>query len=154
MGIRDLRRPAPIVKMEPETASFLIPTTGSCRLAMLCGGTAALSDEHLVKATARLQRQPKASALRWCLDADIEEKCSSAICIGLAYGKSSSDPPPTKKLKASSAGPEGTLRIRHILFKHQQLKQGDMLARREGAAKTLQEAEGAALEVLEKLLQE
>ena len=37
------------------------------------------------------------------------------------------------------------VRARHILFRHQQLKQPDPMARREGAALSTQEAEEAAL---------
>merc|ERR1711879_659651 len=56
--------------------------------------------------------------------------------------------------KSASAGPEGTMRLRHILFRHQQLKASDLMARREGTARTAQEAEGAALEALEKLIKD
>jgi len=43
--------------------------------------------------------------------------------------------------------------VRHILFKHQQLRQPDPMMRREGSARSVQEAEEAALQALETLLQ-
>merc|ERR1712232_1008356 len=51
-----------------------------------------------------------------------------------------------------AGGPEGAVRVRHILFRHQQLKQPDPMMRREGTAAGAPEAEKAALDVLEKLL--
>lgn len=154
MGVRDLRKPRPIVTMEPATASWRVPVGKRFRVALLCGATAALPDEALVKATARHVRQPKASALRWCLDA-LEANASSAsstsICLALGSTKEEAGPP-AKKAKVSTAGPEGTVRIRHILLRHQQLRP-DPMARREGGAKTAQEAEEAALRALETLQQ-
>lgn len=152
MGVRDLRHPCPIVVREPETASWCIPVGTSCRLGILCGATAALSEEHLVKVAACYKRQPKASALRWCLDADMAASSSTAVCVSLvATGESE---PPTKKNRISDAGPEGTIRIRHILLRHQQLKQPDPMARREAVARNAQEAEEAALRILETLMQD
>jgi len=153
MGARDLRWPSPIVLMEPETASFIIPTGERARLALLCGTTATLSDTTLVKGTTRLARHPKATALRWCRDAEASSPCSSAVCVALESSRGD-DPPLAKKQRVTGAGPEGTVRVRHILFRHQQLKQVDPLARRDGSARSAQEAEEIALDTLEKLLQE
>jgi len=155
MGARDLRFPYPIVQMKPETAATTIPTDGRYRLALLCGATAALADDALRKSTVKLARQPKASALRWCSDSDASWNSSFAICIGMdATGGRSEDQPPAKRAKSTGAGPEGTVRVRHILFRHQQLRQPDLMARREGNHKTAQEAEMAALGALEKLVQD
>lgn len=150
MGARDMRAPYEIVTMQPETAARSIPN-GRYRVALLCGATAALSDDHLAKSAARFTRQPKASALRWCAQSDDKVSCSSALCIGLETSRP--EEPTSKRLRTAAAGPEGTVRVRHILFSHQQLRQPDPLARRQGTARTVQEAEMAALEVLEKLLQ-
>merc|ERR1719436_2394933 len=88
MGARDLRLPRPIVSMQPETGSFEVPAGNKRhRLALLCGATAALTDAQLMASTARLARQPKASALRWCQDADSNAASSSAVCVGLEAGK-------------------------------------------------------------------
>ncbi|CAE8629764.1 unnamed protein product, partial [Polarella glacialis] len=150
MGARDLRFPRPVVLMKPETSHLLMPK-GRCRLALLCGSTAALSDEQLVASTAKFVRQPKASALRWCLDASPSAACSSAVCITLE--PAGIVEPPAKRAK-TTGGPEGTVRVRHILFRHQQLKQVDQMARREGSAKHALEAEAAALGALEKIFQD
>lgn len=152
LGLRDLRCPRPVVAMEPEAASWRLPAGTSCRLGLLCGATAALSEECLA-AAARYARQPKASALRWCLDADASASSSTAVCVSLAATKDA-EGPPAKRPRPSDAGPEGTVRVRHILIRHQQLKQPDPMARREGSARNAQEAEEAALRLLEVLTQD
>lgn len=150
MGARDMREPYPLVTMKPESASRTLPS-GRCRIAILCGATAELSDEKLAESSARFIRHAKASALTWCTEADPSASCCSAVCI--FSDTSRLDEPALKRQKTSAAtGPEGTVRVRHILFSHQQLKQPDPMARRQGAAKTLAEAEMAALAALEKLL--
>mmetsp|Transcript_101353 Transcript_101353/g.293112 ORF Transcript_101353/g.293112 Transcript_101353/m.293112 type:complete len:773 (-) Transcript_101353:78-2396(-) len=150
MGCRDLRAPHPLVLMKPDTASRILPN-GRHRVALLCGATAALPDDKLTSSTAHLTRQPKASALRWCAEASEKAACSSALCIFTDTTRG--EEPAAKRQKVSAAtGAEGTVRVRHILFAHQQLRQADPMARRQGAAKTAQEAELAALEALEKLL--
>eukprot|EP00747_Dinoflagellata_sp_TGD_P019437 gnl/TRDRNA2_/TRDRNA2_127175_c0_seq1.p1 gnl/TRDRNA2_/TRDRNA2_127175_c0~~gnl/TRDRNA2_/TRDRNA2_127175_c0_seq1.p1 ORF type:complete len:772 (-),score=134.66 gnl/TRDRNA2_/TRDRNA2_127175_c0_seq1:115-2430(-) len=159
MGVRDLRSPRPIVVMEPANASFVIPTDGSrFRLGLLCGATASLSDQDLVKATERHVRRPKASALQWCMAA--EAACSTAVCVSLGPVQDTTGPPAKKSRTAggpavgSGAGAAKTdlLRIRHILLRHQQLKQQDPMARRAGTATSAAEAEEAALRALESLL--
>lgn len=155
MGARDLRAPFPLVLMKPDTASRILPN-GRHRVALLCGATAAISDEALAASTAKLTRHPKASALRWCADAgDKAAACSTALCIHTDTTRGTEEPAAKRQRTASSAaaGTEGTVRVRHILFSHQQLRQLDPGARRQGAAKTVQDAEMAALGALEKLVQ-
>lgn len=154
MGARDLRRPHAVAVMSPQTASQTVAGERTCRLALLTGGTAALADEHLTKAAAQLGRQPKAAALRWCLETDASERCASALCLVLEAARGADEPPAKKPRATGTAGPEGTVRIRHILIRHQQLKQPDLMARREGSARNAQEAEMAALQALEKLIRE
>mmetsp|Transcript_102026 Transcript_102026/g.304421 ORF Transcript_102026/g.304421 Transcript_102026/m.304421 type:complete len:778 (+) Transcript_102026:86-2419(+) len=154
MGARDLRMPHPIALMQPETASQFVPLNGRFRLALLCGATAALPDDQLAQATAHLARQPKASALRWCLNSDPAAASSSAVCIALEAAKADEVPAKRQRIVASNAGPEGTVRVRHILLRHQQLRQPDPMARREGTARGAQEAEAAALAALEQLLKD
>jgi len=153
MGARDLRSPFPIVLIRAETSKYTLPSNVKCRLALLCGATAALDNDSLVKASASFERQPKASALRWCLSADSAAACCSAVCVRLETSLIESLPP-AKRMKSGGIGPDGTVRIRHILFKHKQLKQPDLMARRIGSAATVQEAEESALGVLDKLLKE
>eukprot|EP00747_Dinoflagellata_sp_TGD_P164150 gnl/TRDRNA2_/TRDRNA2_183678_c0_seq1.p1 gnl/TRDRNA2_/TRDRNA2_183678_c0~~gnl/TRDRNA2_/TRDRNA2_183678_c0_seq1.p1 ORF type:complete len:788 (+),score=183.38 gnl/TRDRNA2_/TRDRNA2_183678_c0_seq1:174-2537(+) len=152
MGSRDLRFPYPIVTMQPETASALIPGNSRCRLGLLCGPTAELADGRLAELVAHLARQPKASALRWCQDAEATAASTSAVCVRLDTALQADTSPAAKKQKVSG-GPEGTVRIRHILIKHKMLKP-DPMARREGTAKNIMEAETNALAALEKLLKE
>lgn len=149
MGARDMRRPWPIVLMEPETAAIPLPK-GRCRLGLLCGSSAALSNERLRESSARLQRQPKATSLRWCLEAGPAAANSSAVCVGLGPKADPAEQQPAKRQKM--AGPEGTVRGRHILISYR-MKQPDLLARREGA-RSMPEAEEVALGALEKLLQD
>lgn len=182
LGLRDLRRPRPIVAMEIETASMRVPMGTGFRLGLLCGATSRIPDGLLASAGAAATpftsvpigaavragaasaaapagrvawRRPKTSALRWCLDADAAASCSSAICVSLGPSGEQGAPPPAKKARAATgAAVDGCLRIRHILWRHQQLRQADPTARREGAARTAQEAEEAALGTLEALLRD
>lgn len=153
MGARDLRWPHAILEMKTDAANFTVQKSGRCRLALLCGATASLSNEQLLQSTGRLWRQPKATALRWCQESDPSAPSSSAVCV-VVEGEKSTDPPPPKRAKTAGAGPEGTVRVRHILFRHGQLRAPDPMARRDGAVKTAQEAEAKALETLEKILQD
>ncbi|CAK9106578.1 unnamed protein product [Durusdinium trenchii] len=148
LGARDLRWPRPIVMMKPESADLSMPP-GKARLALLCGPTAALSANQLSQSAAKLGVRPKACALTWCMEVPEAASCS-AVCIGLEPATSE---PPQKRAK-TSGGPEGTVRVRHILFRHPQLRQADPMARREGAARNVLEAESNALTALQRLLQD
>merc|ERR1712048_854218 len=119
--------------MEPECNSWHIPSDKTCRVAMLIGATASTLDKQLVASTMRLKRQPKAAALRWCMDADPSASSVSAACIGFEPKKD--DPGPTaKRQKTGPAGQQkaGSIFLRHILFRHQQLRTVDPAARRDG----------------------
>ncbi|CAL1142342.1 unnamed protein product [Cladocopium goreaui] len=148
LGARDLRWPRPIVMMKPESSCFSMPQ-GKARLALLCGPTAALSTQKLAETSARLGVRPKACALTWCMEAT-EASSSSAVCIGLEPAAAE---PPLKRAR-TAGGPEGTVRVRHILFRHPQLRQVDPMARREGAARNVLEAESNALKLLQVLLKD
>lgn len=159
MGARDLRFPQSIVLMEPESASWHVPTSGKgCRLALLSGATAALPSQRLAALAKGLARQPKAAALRWCLEADASAASVGAVCVGFEVKRKANDPatgsgPSAKRQKAGLPGQQaGTVFLRHVLFRHQQLRSLDPLARREGAAKGPGEAEAAALAALQSLL--
>mmetsp|Transcript_60118 Transcript_60118/g.155361 ORF Transcript_60118/g.155361 Transcript_60118/m.155361 type:complete len:799 (+) Transcript_60118:47-2443(+) len=157
MGARDLRFPTPIVKMEPESAAWSVPTAGKgCRLALLVGATAALPSQRLVALGKGMLKQPKAAALRWCQEADASANSVGAICIGFEVRKRPGEQSPAtaKRLKTTSlgSGEAGSVFLRHVLFRHSQLRHVDPMARREGAAKTVSEAEAAALETLRELL--
>lgn len=155
MGARDLRWPRPIVVMQPESASLQIPSGGGgSSLALLCGATAALSDEYLAECVVRFSRRPKAAALRCCLDSDASASSSSAVFIKLDGAHVEELAAKRQRTVGTVCGKEGMVRLRHILFKHQQLRQGDPMARREGKFRTAQEAEKAALDAFEKLLQD
>lgn len=155
MGARDLRFPAKLVVMQPQSTCWHVPTDKRCRLAMLCGATSLLADGQLVASTLQLKRRPKASALRWCLDADPAAASVGAICIGFEVKKGDKKPqePAAKRLRAGPSGQQraGSIFLRHILFRHQQIR-GDPLARREGAARGPIEAEVAAMSALDRLL--
>lgn len=152
LGVRDLRRPRPLVIMRPESASWTLPSGVGCRLAALSGSVAS-SEASLTAGTAsRFTKRPRASALRWCLDAAASGATSgSAICVSLASDEpAASSMPAAKRPRACEQGPEGTVRVRHLLLRHRQLRP-DPMVRRE-ASRTAQEAEEAALAALEELL--
>jgi len=156
LGARDLRMPSPILVMEPQSACWHV--SSKCRLALLCGATAALPDQKLVSSTTKFKKLPKASALRWCLDADKDSSTVGAVCIGFDVKrpdkKKDEMGPAAKRQRMGLGGQQkaGTIFLRHILFRHQQLRVVDPAARREGTARGQAEAETAALAALEKLM--
>lgn len=152
LGLRDFRLPKPVVLMEPETAAWEVVAGSRCRLCVLCGAVADFKQERLVELAEHYRRQPKASALSWCLDSTMIGPSGSAVCV--SFVPSEGEAPLTKRARLSEAGPEGTVRVRHILVRHQQLKLADPMARREGVARNAQEAEEAALQALERLMRE
>merc|ERR1712085_66275 len=111
--------------MEPESTSWLVPTTQNCRVAMLCGATAKIDNQRLASSTSRLKGKPKAAALRWCLDADPSASSVGAVCVRFEAKRKNSDASGSAaKRQKTAAGPEGAVFLRHILFRHQQLKAG------------------------------
>mmetsp|Transcript_76257 Transcript_76257/g.176975 ORF Transcript_76257/g.176975 Transcript_76257/m.176975 type:complete len:795 (+) Transcript_76257:46-2430(+) len=154
MGARDLRYPAPIVRMEPESASWHVPTTSNCRLAMLSGATTLLRNDRLSATTVKLKRCPKAAALRWCLDADASAASVGAVCVGFEAKRRREDQgSAAKRQKTATGGKQSgdSIFLRHILLRHQQVRASDPAARRDGTARGPGEAEAAALSALEKL---
>lgn len=153
LGLRDLRTLSAIVKMEPEAACWHVPTDKECRLALLCGATAALDDAKLVSSSKSLQRQPRAAALKWCLDADPSAPSTGAVCIRFnAKGTRRDEAAASQAAKRQKvAGQPDAIMLRHILIKHNQLKTADPFARRDGGARTMGEAEARALDALERL---
>mmetsp|Transcript_124318 Transcript_124318/g.247847 ORF Transcript_124318/g.247847 Transcript_124318/m.247847 type:complete len:795 (+) Transcript_124318:150-2534(+) len=155
LGARDLRFPSPIVTMKPESTSWHVPMNANCRVAMLCGAATELLNERLVSSTVKLRRCPKAAALRWCLDAHSSASSVGAVCINFESKRKKEEAgPAAKRQKTTLYGKqqEGTIFLRHILFRHQQLRAPDPAARRDGQAKSPGEAEAAALGALERLL--
>mmetsp|Transcript_28755 Transcript_28755/g.52136 ORF Transcript_28755/g.52136 Transcript_28755/m.52136 type:complete len:411 (+) Transcript_28755:281-1513(+) len=149
LGVRDLRAPRPIVVMQPESAAWTVAAGSTVRFGLLCGSTAALGDETLLKAAASHERKPKVTALQWNASADSNAACSTAVCISVGPSKVETGPA-AKKARTAQGQSGDTVRVRHILFRHQQVKQ-DPMARRD-SARSVQEAEIAALTALETLL--
>lgn len=163
IGVRDLRLPSKIVDMHPESASWHVPTTGQgCRLALLAGATAAIPSQRLAALAQGLPKQPKAAALRWCGEADAAAASVGAVCVCFEPKKRPSEPASASGLAAkrqrltggtATIHQAGSVFLRHVLFRHQQLRAPDPAARREGAARSLGEAEAAALAALRSLLE-
>merc|ERR1719277_2784797 len=102
--------------MDIKTASWRIPVGKRARVALLCGPTASLADEGLTSAASRHARRPKASALRWCLDAlegSSSAASSSSVCLSIGSTREEELPPAAKRAKLSAGGPDGTVRLRH-----------------------------------------
>mmetsp|Transcript_92967 Transcript_92967/g.268475 ORF Transcript_92967/g.268475 Transcript_92967/m.268475 type:complete len:801 (-) Transcript_92967:98-2500(-) len=158
MGVRELRFPTSIVRMEPESASWQLTTTRSCRLALLAGATAGLPSQRLALLAKGLARQPKAAALRWCTEADFSVPSVGAVCIAFEAKRRPNEPatasgPAAKRQKVAATGAQaGSVFLRHVLFRHQQLRVADPAARREGAARNAAEAEAAAVATLQALI--
>lgn len=159
MGARDLRFPEKVVCMEPESTSWHVPNDKRCRVAMLCGATAQLTDQQLTAGIGQLRRRPKASALRWCQDSDSAASSAGAICVafeplgGAAASARKDEGPAAKRQRAATLGqnPDAFF-LRHILFRNQQQRAPDPGARRDGKARGPGEAESAALAALDQLL--
>lgn len=155
MGVRDMRYPSQIVLMKPESMSWAVPLDKPCRIALLVGAAAKLPNKTLTEDTPKLKRRPKASALQWCAKADAAAPSVGAACLAFEAKRGlpgSSDGPAAKKQKTVVGQQAGSVFVRHILFRHQQLKIADPAARRDGVAKGPGEAEAAALSALEQLL--
>ncbi|CAK9067075.1 unnamed protein product [Durusdinium trenchii] len=147
LGVRDLRSPRSVVVMEPKSASHFVSTSATIRFALLCrgGATAALKDDQLVQSAASHCRRPKASALAW--NALVDAPSSAAVCISISpSGKAEA---PAAKRQKTAQGAD-TVRARHILLRHQQVRQADPMLRRD-PGRSLQEAEELALKTLETL---
>lgn len=158
LGARDLRFPQPVVLMEPEAASWTIPHTKGCRIALLAGATSLLPEKQLTAVSLKMKRRPKASALQWCLASDPSAPSVGATCLRFEPKRATSEASGSaaKKQKtgtgSQAAGNQATVFIRHILFRHPQVRIADPAARREGSAKGPLEAENIALSTLEQLL--
>eukprot|EP00913_Durusdinium_trenchii_P004817 g4474.t1 len=140
--VRDLRSPRSVVVMEPKSASHFVSTSATIRFALLCGATAALKDDQLVQSAASHCRRPKASALAWNALTVLTEVCISISPSGKAEA-------PAAKRQKTAQGAD-TVRARHILLRHQQVRQADPMLRRD-PGRSLQEAEELALKTLETL---
>lgn len=151
MGVRDLRFPSAFVKMQPESISWVASPKTSARIALLCGASVTLSDQKLSSSSSSFKRCPKASALRWCQESPASASSAFAAC--LRFEPKVGDEPATKRQKTAAGQPQkaGTIFLRHILFRHQQLRVVDPAARREGTARGPGEAEAAALSALQQL---
>eukprot|EP00931_Biecheleriopsis_adriatica_P102616 TRINITY_DN77561_c0_g1_i1.p1 TRINITY_DN77561_c0_g1~~TRINITY_DN77561_c0_g1_i1.p1 ORF type:complete len:794 (-),score=206.76 TRINITY_DN77561_c0_g1_i1:50-2347(-) len=150
LGVRDLRSPRPIVMMEPKSAAYTVAAGSTVRIGLLCGSTAALGDDDLAKATASHMRRAKASALQWNCLANASASSSTAVCICVGPAKGE-EAPAAKKPRTSQAPAADTVRVRHVLIRHQQIKQPDPMLRRE-VVRSVQDAEEAALTALESLI--
>ncbi|CAL1144249.1 unnamed protein product [Cladocopium goreaui] len=146
LGVRDMRSPRSVVVMEPKSAAHFVSTSATVRFALLCGPTSALKDEDLIQRAAAHARRPKASALAWNGLA-AEAASSAAVCISISpSGKAEA---PAKRQKTAQGA--DTVRGRHILLRHQQVRQADAMLRRD-PGRTVQETEELALKTLETLL--
>lgn len=155
MGARDLRYPTPIVKMEPESCAWYVPSDKRALLAVLIGATVGLQDEQLHASSRKFRRHPKAAALRWCNEADPAASSVGTLCIGFdgKLCRTEESGPSAKRQRLASTGQKaGSIMVRHCLIRHQQLKAVDPFARREGTARGPGDAEAKALSVLEKLM--
>ncbi|CAE7860642.1 PIN1, partial [Symbiodinium microadriaticum] len=154
LGLRDLRFPRPLVLMEPKSVSYMLSTNASVRFALLCGATASLSDESLTRAAAAHSRRPKASVLVFNALSDastpsspVANASSASVCISVRRsGKAE-----TSAAKRQKTGSSDTVRVRHILLRHQQVRQADPMLRRD-PGRALPDAEELALKTLETLL--
>ncbi|CAK9026589.1 DnaJ homolog subfamily C member 8 [Durusdinium trenchii] len=153
------------VVMRPESVSWQVQR--GVRVALLCGATASLTDQQLLKSSTSFKRCPKASALRWCQE--LQSNSVVAACLRCEAKGGETEGSRSKivdlryvvivlqearKGKAPKALEGRSIFLRHILFKHQQLRVLDPAARREGAARGAHEAETTALQVLQRLLVE
>ncbi|CAK9013345.1 Peptidyl-prolyl cis-trans isomerase NIMA-interacting 1 [Durusdinium trenchii] len=148
LGVRDLRSPRSVVVMEPKSASHFVSTSATIRFALLCrgGATAALKDDQLVQSAASHCRRPKASALAW--NALVDAPSSAADAWWRWWQPQTAEAPAAKRQKTAQGA--DTVRARHILLRHQQVRQADPMLRRD-PGRSLQEAEELALKTLETL---
>ncbi|CAE7672917.1 PIN1, partial [Symbiodinium pilosum] len=123
LGLRDLRFPRPVVLMEPKSIAYMLSTNASVRFALLCGATAAISDEELTRAAAAHSRRPKASVLVFNALADAQPTSSNASSASVCISVRRSGKAETSAAKRQKTGSSDTVRVRHILLRHQQVRQ-------------------------------
>ncbi|CAE8645465.1 unnamed protein product, partial [Polarella glacialis] len=154
LGARDMRFPAPVLAMKPESVSWHVPRDKAARVALLCGSTADLTDQQLTSSSSSFKRCPKASALRWCQESTPSASSCMAACLRFEARVPGKDDGSAKRQKTAAGQPQkaGTIFLRHILLRHLQLRVLDPSARREGTAKGPGDAEALALATLQELL--
>mmetsp|Transcript_108184 Transcript_108184/g.304778 ORF Transcript_108184/g.304778 Transcript_108184/m.304778 type:complete len:831 (+) Transcript_108184:85-2577(+) len=127
LGLRDLKKPRPIVSGAPELEVVQLNQVGGHHLALLSSSTAVLSDEEITSKIKGFSRQPKAASLIIAQDAAVrqEEKgappaaCLASSIVGVFdVAEEKAEEPMAKKARVE----QDKVRCLHILLKHKDLK--------------------------------
>ena len=104
--------------MRPESISWCV--TRGARVALLVGATSGLTDQVLLGSSASFKRCPKASALRWCQEAQGPQVVAACLrCEARGEEGTPQGPPPTgapvaKKQKTQAQGTgKGPKQLQH-----------------------------------------
>jgi len=128
LGLRDLKKPRPIVTAVPQIDVVQVNRIGAHHLALLSTSTAALGDDEIVSRIRCFPRQPKAASLVIAQDAAMiqEERggsassCLASSIVGvLEVAEEKSEEPSAKKARTVQTN---KVRCLHILLKHKDLK--------------------------------
>merc|ERR1711924_274565 len=159
LGLRDLKRPRPIILQEPHIEVVQLSSYGKYHIILLSDTGTLLSDEQIAQRVKDHSTQPKVASMLITQDAlaqskklEMKDNNASSCVIGLMEVKTQTETaPPTKKQKTGMGkGTEEKIKCAHILLKHKELKVMDKQVRRDfkGATRTLAEAENEMLKML------
>jgi len=155
MGLRDLKTPGAAVTCKPDCPDVVEISPGSPVALVLAsdGGVGPMADVGPV--VMRHWGRPRAAALQLNRAARKEApggKAVSTTCVYLDYADPLQDAEPVAKKARTDDGLQA--RVRHILVKHKDAKDKvDPMGRgRAQPTRTLQEAEGLLVEVMDELL--
>lgn len=170
LGLRDLKKPRPIVISKPLINTMRLDNEGAYHLVLLSSSTAVLTDADIIAKVKCFKRQPKAASLTLTQEAAAlnakadasRAQCLAGVVVGLfEVAADQAEEPPAKKArvdnKAQAADHGEKIRCLHILVKHKDLrmaKDPESVQRLRGkppVARTVIQAERELLEMQRQL---
>lgn len=171
LGLRDLKKPRPIVLAKPHIDTVQLEGEGAHHLVLLSRSTTALKDADIIAKVRYFARQPKAASLTIAQEVAAHHvkndaaraQCLAGAVVGLfQVGADQAEEPPAKKArveKKSQAAEQGDkIRCCHILLKHKDLRMvqdpesQQRLKRKGPMTRTVVQAERELLEMQKQLL--
>lgn len=135
LGLRDLKKPRPIVLAKPHIDTIQLESGGSHHLVLLSKSTTALDDKEIIERVRCFARQPKAATLTIAQEAAAHHlknerprsQCLAGVVVGLFEVQADLvEEPPAKKSRTDPKGKVADqgdkIRACHILLKHKDLK--------------------------------
>jgi len=125
LGLRDLKKPRPIVSAVPQIDVVQLDRVGNHHLALLSSLTSSLSDDEILERIRCFPRQPKAASLVIAQDAAMVHvergapRCLASSVVGVfEVAEERAEEPASKRQRTEP----DKVRCLHILMKHKDLK--------------------------------